>query len=215
MRFTTLLLVALATNFLPRAFAQTATAPTPVVNASMTAGESPAKSSNTSGNALGLGGLTKDRPKDAKTEITAEKEATFDNAAGLATFVGKVLVRDPQLTMSCDKLVITLNKDRKGMDKAEGFGNVVLVHDGQEKEKPVKSIGRCQHVIYHPDSGDLIMLVWPQVQQGVNNHISTDEETKMTLNRSGRLNTVGANKTIITDTSTLDQQPAASTSPKP
>ena len=29
---------------------------------------------------FGVKGLTKDRPKDAKTEITSKKQATFDNA---------------------------------------------------------------------------------------------------------------------------------------
>ncbi|MEO6052688.1 MAG: LptA/OstA family protein, partial [Chthoniobacterales bacterium] len=117
-----------------------------------------------------------------------------------------VVVRDPQMTMTGDKLVITLNKNRKGMDKAECSGNVVLVHESQEKGKAaVKSIGRAQMAIYEPASGNLILMGSPQVQQGVNNHISTEPGTRMILNRDGRLSTIGGNKTIITDASQLDQ----------
>jgi lipopolysaccharide transport protein LptA len=199
MKFFPYLPIAALLAFAPIAFGQSNT---PSTRASITAGE-PAESKD----ALGLGVLGKNRPKDAKTEITAEKEATFDNAQGLATFVGKVIVRDPQLVLTCDKLVVTLDKNRKGMEKAEATGNVVIVHEGVENGKPVKSICRSKVAIYEPTKGDLLLLVWPQIQQGINLHISTEEGTRMTLNREGRMNTQGGNKTVISDTSPMEQQP--------
>ena len=57
---------------------------------SMSGGEKP--NPTTAGVFAGLG---KDRPADAKTEILANKEATFDNAASVAEFTGSVVVHDP------------------------------------------------------------------------------------------------------------------------
>jgi len=175
-----------------------ARAQTPPKSTSLRAGESQKETGP-----AGLGGLTKNRPKDAKTEITCTDNATFDNNAGVATFVGKVLVIDPQLRLTCDKLVVTLRKDRKGMQLAECYGNVIMVHDGDEKDgKKVKSVGRAQKVTYDPATGDIVLLVWPQIQQGINNHISTEEGARMVLNRSGTLRTDGASKTVLKDTDT-------------
>jgi len=159
----------------------------------------------TEGDPLGLGGLGNDRPSDAKTVITARKEATFNNKSGIATFEGKVLVRDPQITLSCDKLTVYLDEERKGMARAEADGNVIIIHEGEGQE-PVKSIARSQKAIYTPSNGDVLLLIWPQIQQGINNHISTEEGTKMRLNREGRLNTDGSSKTVIVDTAATQQQ---------
>lgn len=165
--------------------------------------QAPAESTAAEADPLGLGGLGSDRPADAKTEITARKEATFDNSSGIATFEGKVLVRDPQMTLSCDKLTVYLDEERKGMARAEADGNVIIIHEGeQEGGNPVKSIARSQKAIYTPKTGDVLLLVWPQIQQGINNHISTEEGTQMRLNREGRLNTDGGSKTVIVESTT-------------
>lgn len=147
-------------------------------------------------------GLGKDRPADAKTEITANNEATFDNAASIAEFTGNVKVRDPQFTLTCDRLKVTLSKNRKGMEMAEAFGNVVIIQENTEKSgQTAKAIGRAGTAIYVPASGDVTLKVWPSVQQGLNNQVATEEGTVMILNRSGKSQTKGASKTVISETS--------------
>jgi len=47
----------------------------------------------------------------------------------------------------------------------------------------------------------VILSGWPQIQQGINNQIATEEGTVMILNRSGRMQTVGASKTVIAESS--------------
>ncbi len=82
---------------------------------------------------FGVKGLTnKDRPKDAKTEITSKKQATFDNATSIAEFEGSVVVKDPQFTLFCDQLRVTLGKDRKGLQLVEAFGNVIIVQENTD-----------------------------------------------------------------------------------
>ena len=147
-------------------------------------------------------GLGKDRPADAKTEILANKEATFDNAASVAEFAGSVIVRDPQFTLTCDRLKVTLSKSRKGMEMVEASGNVVIIQENTDKSgKTSKAIGKAGLAIYVPESGDITLKFWPSVQQGMNTQVGAEEGTVMFLNRSGKSRTVGPSKTVITDTS--------------
>lgn len=147
-------------------------------------------------------GLGKDRPADAKTEITATKEATFDNANSVAEFVGRVIVRDPQFTLSCDRLKVTLSKTRKGMEVVEALGNVVIVQENTDKAgQTTKAIGKAEQATYVPATGEVTLKGWPSVQQGMNNQVATERGTIMVLNRSGKSRTEGPSKTMITDTS--------------
>ena len=87
-----------------------------------------------------------ERPKGAKTEITASEEASFDNEKNTAEFKGRVVVKDTQFTLTCDTLSVKLAKDRGGIEVAEARGNVIVV---QELENPKsgqeKAIGRAGH----------------------------------------------------------------------
>ena len=146
-------------------------------------------------------GLGKDRPADAKTEITANKEATFDNTANVAEFTGNVIVRDPQFTLNCDRLKVTLSKNHKGMELVEASGNVVIIQENTEKSgQTTKAIGRAGLATYVPESGEVTLKHWASVQQGMNNQVGTEEGTIMFLNRNGKSRTIGPSKTMITDT---------------
>jgi lipopolysaccharide transport protein LptA len=149
---------------------------------------------------LGVKGLTKDRPKDAKTEITSKKQATFDNATSVAEFEGSVVVKDPQFTLFCDKLRVTLGKDRKGLQLVEAFGNVIIVQDNTDDSgKKVKATGRSGKAVYEPVSGTITLTVWPSVQHDINMQVATEEGTVMTLNRNGKMTTKGGSRTVIVD----------------
>ncbi len=149
---------------------------------------------------FGVKGLTKDRPKDAKTEITSKKQATFDNASSVAEFEGSVVVKDPQFTLFCDQLKVTLGKDRKGLQLVEAFGNVIIVQDNtDEAGKKVKATGRSGKAVYEPVSGDVTLTNWPSVQHDINMQVATEEGTVMILNRSGKMTTKGGSRTVIVD----------------
>lgn len=150
----------------------------------------------------GFGLLAKERPKDAKTEITAKKQATFDNAANLAEFEGSVVVQDPQFTLYCDKLRVTLNKNRKGLQLAEAMGNVIIVQNNKDEAsgKVIKSVGRAGKAVYDPTTGDITLTISPSVQHDQNMQIATEESTIMILNRNGRSHTTGGSKTVLIET---------------
>ena len=145
--------------------------------------------------------LGQERPAGAETVITSLEEATFDNRTGIAEFVGSVVVKDPQFTLTCYRLKAFLNTDRKGLDRVEAEGNVVIRQENEdERGSNVVSVARSQRAIFKPDTGDIDLTGWPQVQQGINAHVATEEGTKMILNRAGKINTSGSSKTVIVDT---------------
>lgn len=148
---------------------------------------------------LGFGALSKDRPKGSTTEITALKEATFDEKGNRAVFVGDVRVKDPAFLLKADKLTVFLTKDRSAIDRAVAEGNVVIV---QQTSNPSEkgAIGRSRQATYIPSTGVVTLSGWPEVQQGINRHMATEASTRMVLHSDGRATTEGASKTLITDT---------------
>lgn len=145
-----------------------------------------------------------ERPKGAKTEITASEEASFDNEKNIAEFKGRVVVKDPQFILTCDTLTVKLGKDRGGIEVAEAKGNVVVVQEIQNpKPGQQKAIGRAGNMTYKPETGDVTLRDWPSIQQGINNQVATEVGTVMYLKSSGESRTVGGSKTVISDTATV------------
>jgi lipopolysaccharide export system protein LptA len=66
---------------------------------------------------------------------------------------------------------------------------------------PVLSTGRARKAIYDAKDESVTLIGWPQITQGINTHISTEEGTRMILYRDGRLKTFGGSRTIIQDKS--------------
>lgn len=184
------------------------------VTASAAPGDNPTMNPDSAGqtkaeksNPFGMSGMGKERPKDAKTEITAKKEASFDNATNIAEFEGNVVVKDTQFTLFCDRLKVTLLKTRKGMELCEAFGTVIIVQENTDASgKAAKSIGRAGKAVYDPASGDITLTINPSVQSDVNMQVG-DPDTIMILNRNGKSRTIGPSKTVLVDTSDKSQAP--------
>ena len=166
-------------------------------------GPAPAPSAPSGGgfnlNPLGSSG-NGERPKNARTIIESDDGATFDNASNSAEFNGHVVVRDPQFDITCDRLHVVLRPDRKGLQKVIASGNVIITQEKKnDRGDVVKSVGKCGKATYDPASGDVTLEEWPQVQQGINNQIATQQSTVMILNAKGRSRTVGSSRTMIVD----------------
>jgi len=149
---------------------------------------------------LGLDGLSQERPANAVTEITAKETATFDSADNAAEFIGSVVVKDPQFHMTCDRMKAFMNENRRGLQRVEAYGNVVIRQENTDTAgNSTVSIARAGKAIFTPENGDITLIEWPQIQQGINRHISTGQDTRMIINREGRIKTEGGSKTMITD----------------
>ena len=64
---------------------------------------------------------------------------------------------------------------------------------------PTLDTGRAQKALYNAKQDAVTLIGWPQVTQGVNTHIATEEGTRMVLYRDGRLQTFGPSRTVIED----------------
>jgi lipopolysaccharide transport protein LptA len=141
-----------------------------------------------------------ERPKNARTIIESDDGATFENTSNSADFLGHVVVRDPQFDLTCDRLHVILRPDRKGLQQVIASGNVTITQQKKnDRGDLVKSVGKCGKATYDPATGDVTMEEWPQIQQGINNQVSTQSTTVMVLNAKGRSRTIGSSRTMIVD----------------
>ncbi|MGB8170121.1 MAG: LptA/OstA family protein [Chthoniobacteraceae bacterium] len=167
------------------------------------------------------------------TEIVA-LEATFDQKAHLAIFIGQVVVTDPEFIVQCDKLTTYLKHDDKpageagsarlkapttpattpkpddkkakggGLEKAIAEANpgslCTVIQEKKEADGSTsRSIGHGKKVHYDAITGDITLTGKPDVQQGINTCVATDESTIMILNRDGHMRVTGPHKTVIKD----------------
>lgn len=168
-----------------------------------------------------------------QTEITAE-EAAFDQKTHQAVFTIKVFVRNPDFTLSCDKLTAFLKTEETkkgapgaatpralptveapgvavtgaapkapagpggGLDKAIAESNVEIIQDKVSDDGTIShNVAHCKRAEYDSSTGDLVLKGMPEVQSGINTIVATAEETTITMNRDGRLKTVGPHKSTL------------------
>ena len=159
------------------------------------------------------------------TEITCTGETTFDAKAGMAVFVQEVKVNDPQFSLTADKLTAYLKKAVKeegqsgtpaptptpaakpdaaasptsGLERAVAEGNVVIIQDKVDEKtgEVTHYIGKGAKADYNSVTGEMTLSGWPQIQQGLNNQVATEEGTIMIMDRDGHLRTKGPSMTVI------------------
>jgi len=161
------------------------------------------------------------------TEITCTGETTFDAKAGMAVFIKEVKVNDPQFSLTADKLTAYLKKSSKGeeksgtatpapsptpaaksdaaaapasgLDHAVAEGNVVIIQDKVDEKtgETTHYIGKGARADYDAASGNMTLSGWPQIQQGLNNQVATEEATVMKMDKDGHLTTKGPSMTVI------------------
>lgn len=161
------------------------------------------------------------KPKGA-TEIKADA-VDFDQKTQQAVFTGRVVVKDPEFDLTCDKLTAFLKNDKTaassaapaapapqganvpkkksgGLDRAVAEGNVVISQDKLDTDgKITKSIGRAARADYSATTGEMVLSGKPEVEQGINTCIATDPSTKMYMKRDGKMRVDGPSTMIIRD----------------
>jgi lipopolysaccharide transport protein LptA len=164
-------------------------------------------SSDQRSHSLKLNFANKSRPQNARSIIDCEDGAWFDDASNTIEFSGKVVVTDPQFTLTCDQLNVVMNDNRQGLKKATAKGNVVIHQENvNDHGEVIKSIGKGGEAIYEPGTGDVTLKYWPQIQQGVSYQVATEEATIMILNNKGTSRTIGQSRSMIVDQDKADQE---------
>jgi lipopolysaccharide export system protein LptA len=159
------------------------------------------------------------------TEITSTNGVSYENQTRTAVFTGDVHVKHPQFTLAASKLTAILKKDAAkteakpaqpaspvktpdlpggggGLEKVIAEGNVVIIQDkpATNGSAPTRYVAKAARAEYDSATGNVTLIGWPQVAQGINMQVATEESTVMILNRDGKMITSGGSKTIIQDT---------------
>jgi lipopolysaccharide transport protein LptA len=153
------------------------------------------------------------------TEIYAD-EAFFDSNKSIGIFSGRVKVTDPRFNLQSEKLTVFVSKgENQGLEKAIAEGNVAVVRDRPDPNggPPSRAVGRSDSATYTAATGDVELKGTPRVQQGLNTHVATSQDTVMIINQKGELTTHGPSRTEIRQQpkdETKSATPAAQPSPK-
>ena len=174
------------------------------------------------------------RPK-GPTEITAH-DALFDSRDYLATFNNEVRVTDPEFGLSCDRLTVNMKKPapqgtakpaeknavksgakgdaNSGIERAVAEGNVIITQDKRDAAGKIveQYIGKAKRAIFDNTTGTLKLYGWPQISQttgGVltKQVVARQENSVITLDRSGQLKWDGFCGVTLMDAADLNQSP--------
>jgi lipopolysaccharide export system protein LptA len=81
-----------------------------------------------------------------------------DTVSRTATFTGKVVARQGDITIYCDRLVITYSEKEKEVEKVEAFGNVRILQGNRTAQSG--------HAVYENKAGKIILDDNPKMYQG-------------------------------------------------
>ncbi|XHR27720.1 MAG: LptA/OstA family protein [Chthoniobacteraceae bacterium] len=86
-----------------------------------------------------------------------------------------------------------------GLERAVAEGHVVITQERtDEKTGEVTTyVGRAAKAEYDAAKGEMTLSGWPQIQQGMNNQVATEEGTIMIMDKDGHLHTKGPSMTLI------------------
>lgn len=129
----------------------------------------------------GVGAGRGDQPIQIKSN-----ELFTDSAAGTATFVGKVVARQGDITIYSDRLVIFYAEKKKEVDKVEAFGNVRIVQENR--------LGVANHALYENKAGKITLDGNPKVYQG--DDVVTGKVITYLVNEQKSMVTGGPNERV-------------------
>jgi len=116
-------------------------------------------------------------------------ELVTDSKGRTATFIGKVLAKQDDITIYADKLVVYYSEKGGEVDRVEAFGNVRIVQ--------LNRIGTAGHAVYQNKEGKISLYDNPMVYQGkdvvsgkVITYFIAEEKSVVTGGPGSRVNAV-------------------------
>jgi len=127
--------------------------------------------------------------------ISASHQTNFDIESSSITFAGHVVVESSRFHLTCDRFVVHMLPDQKGMDYGEALGNVVI--EMMNQRQPTGHTGHARAAIYRPEDGEIVLSGWPRIVEENKELVGITEDAKMVLTTSGTIRTIGRNRTIL------------------
>jgi lipopolysaccharide export system protein LptA len=116
-------------------------------------------------------------------------ELVADSKGRTATFIGKVIARQQDITIYADKLVVYYSEQGGDVDKVEAFGSVRIVQQNR--------VGTAGHAVYINKEGKISLSDNPKVYQGKNvvtgqviTYFISEEKSVVTGGPNSRVNAV-------------------------
>ena len=119
----------------------------------------------------------------------------FDAERRLVVFTGAVQVDHPQFFIACDRLELHMRKDGEGIDnskfhnrtieKSIATGKRVIVEKKVEDPKDLE-VGRCRRAEFDGDTGNIQLLVSPEIQKGRHVQRALEDSTVITIPPNGQ-----------------------------
>ena len=81
-----------------------------------------------------------------------------DNEKGTATFEGKVVARQGDMTLYADRVVVTYSQTGHELSQVEAFGNVRILQENRQ--------ATGSHAVYDPKAARIVLTGSPKVVQG-------------------------------------------------
>ncbi|MEI8234357.1 MAG: LptA/OstA family protein [Verrucomicrobiota bacterium] len=97
-----------------------------------------------------------------------------------------------------------------GLERAVAEGHAVITQDKVDEKtgEVTHYIGRAAKADYNAVNGEMTLTGWPQIQQGLNNQVASEEGTVMILDRDGHMHTKGPSMTVIKSETKPETKPA-------
>ena len=94
----------------------------------------------------------------SNTPIHVKSSELFaDNNAKTATFIGKVVARQDDVTIYCDKMIVYYGENSDEVDKIEAIGSVRILQTNR--------VGTGGHGLYESKIGKITLTIQPRVTQ--------------------------------------------------
>lgn len=90
--------------------------------------------------------------------VIKSNELQADTKSRTATFQGKVVAKQGDITIHTDKLVVRYAEKGGEVEKVEAFGNVRIVQENR--------IGIADYGVYYTKTGKIVLTGSPRVSQG-------------------------------------------------
>ena len=130
------------------------------------------------------GGERNSQPIQIKSDFL-----TTDRAKMTAVFTGKVVARQGDVVIYCDRMVLFYSEADKEVDKVEAFGNVRIIQGNKR--------GLSGHGIYYNKEGKIVLDINPKVYQDedevsgkVITHYVDTKQSEVTSDQDTRVNAI-------------------------
>ena len=136
---------------------------------------------------------------DPQFGLTADKLTAYLKKAAKEVAKDGTATPSPTPVASPTPAAKTDGSPASGLERAVAEGNVVISQDKVDEKtgEITHYIGKGAKADFNAITNEMTLSGWPQIQQGFNTQVATEENTVMIMDKDGHLHTKGPSMTVI------------------